>query len=578
MVLVHGLPPDAAEERLEAVAWEAAVQAGASMPTSVRFAFDRASQEFRGFAAVEFPHKDAAKLFKEHAGGKLEFDGTTLTIKYYHPDGAPSRSRERGRQTERDRPAAEEPCRTIVVRGLASTTTEATLLDTFKAFASVKDIRHFPRRGFAFLEFRTVEDASGALKGFERECKSKVEGARCVAHFDKGRQDGRDGAAEAQANAQATSHLEHMARQQIQEENATKALSGVNAEMWAGYLNSVVQTETVQSANTFELDKASGFYLDRDAGLFYDPNTTYFFTLDYSKYFVYDHEEGMLCHVDSDGKKVPGGERRPLPSQRTREQASGAARDRSRGRDATRRDRSRRRERSHSRRRGGARSRSREKRKAAEAEALLLRVATEAAEPKAPPATKLPPAVATTPAVAALLAARDGSHKPIIFPGGDPLARLAPPPEGAPETVQPPAPKKKKKQTESVLGLAPMPRGLARIPGPVIRVAPGPVKVRRSSAAAAASPTDAASVSSRGGAAASEISSAAQSAISTFAGMPMADVPLAASASSSRRASAPKDWICEICMRKFPSEEGLRRHEEHSELHKQNLAQLQEAA
>lgn len=44
-VLVHGIPLDATEERVEVVAWEASVQAGASMPTGVHFAYDRASQD-----------------------------------------------------------------------------------------------------------------------------------------------------------------------------------------------------------------------------------------------------------------------------------------------------------------------------------------------------------------------------------------------------------------------------------------------------------------------------------------------------------------------------------------------------
>lgn len=49
--------------------------------------------------------------------------------------------------------------------------------------------RYFPRRGFAFLEFRSIQEASDALKGFDRDCRSKVDGVRVVAHFDKGRQD-----------------------------------------------------------------------------------------------------------------------------------------------------------------------------------------------------------------------------------------------------------------------------------------------------------------------------------------------------------------------------------------------------
>ncbi|CAJ1439934.1 unnamed protein product [Effrenium voratum] len=33
------------------------------------------------------------------------------------------------------------------------------------------------------------------------------------------------------------------------------------------------------------------------------------------RYFTYDAEEQRLCLVDAQGKKVPGGETRPLPGQ-----------------------------------------------------------------------------------------------------------------------------------------------------------------------------------------------------------------------------------------------------------------------
>eukprot|EP00913_Durusdinium_trenchii_P032735 g30643.t1 len=126
-----------------------------------------------------------------------------------------------------------------------------------------------------------------------------------------------------------SAEIEKLQQQQIQHENTSKALSGVNGSipksehsanlkclhLKANYMQSIAQTETVQSSNSFKFDKESGFYKDAKARLYYDPNTTYFFTLDYKKYFMYDSELQLLCLVDSQGKKVPGGQTRPLPSQ-----------------------------------------------------------------------------------------------------------------------------------------------------------------------------------------------------------------------------------------------------------------------
>lgn len=191
-VLVHGIPDaGVTEERLEAVAWEIAVRAGCSMPNGVHFAYDRASQKFRGFAIVEFPHKEASKMFVEHSSGLLEVDGYNLALRYHHSsaDMSRSRSRERGRGTD-------EPSVTLIIKGIASTTSEATLASTFQPFATIKDIRHFPRRGFAFVQFHTVEDAVLALKRFEHDCKGKLDGYRVVCHFAKEREDGRYSGAE----------------------------------------------------------------------------------------------------------------------------------------------------------------------------------------------------------------------------------------------------------------------------------------------------------------------------------------------------------------------------------------------
>eukprot|EP00928_Gymnodinium_smaydae_P081551 TRINITY_DN6504_c1_g1_i1.p1 TRINITY_DN6504_c1_g1~~TRINITY_DN6504_c1_g1_i1.p1 ORF type:complete len:370 (+),score=55.75 TRINITY_DN6504_c1_g1_i1:344-1453(+) len=108
--------------------------------------------------------------------------------------------------------------------------------------------------------------------------------------------------------------------------------------------------------------------------------------------------------------------------------------------------------------------------------------------------------------------ADDYGHQPIHYPGGDPLAKLA---ASSPQESTPVQQTKRRRKPEGVLGLAePTGYGQASL---------GSVTLLKSTASAAA------------------------------------QMPPEA------------EWICEVCMRKFSSEEALTRHEQFSDLHKQNL-------
>jgi len=608
-IMVHGMP-DAGitEERLEAIAWEAAVQAGSSMPNGVHFAYDRITRKFRGFALIEFPHKEAAKLFKKETKGMLSVEGYNLALRYHHAGTERSRSRSRGGDAGGDRRGPDEPSVTLIIKGLSPSTLEAALISVFQPYATIKDIRHFPRRGFAFLQFHSIEDAASARFRFERDCRCMVDGYKVLVDYAKEREDGRYTMAErgliakqAMATAEATAELEKIAQQQVQEENTSKALSGVNAQMWANYMQSCSQTETVQSANSFTYDKDSGYYLDSKAGLYYDPNTTYFFTTDYRKYFLYDHDEKLLCLVDAQGQKVPHGERRPLPSAQA-EQESGRnrpprppdkpqrperperplarpqqqqrprsrsklARNRSRcrSRDRSRdRRRDRRRDRSRDRSRGRSRDRDRRDRgdRGGEARGGEVRGGGCRERRREPESHSSPQ--------------RLDMHKPIHFPGGDPLAKLMPA-----EPAEKPEPKKKtrtKPVCEGVLGLASMPDNRAEIatPGKVTVLAvPKPAPVTTVSSLGSSSPQLQAGTPVGFVPPGPVTGAAGAVAGAETAPGPVAPGPVAAADAG---AAAAGEAICEVCMRRFGSEDALRRHEQFSDLHKQNLARIIEAA
>lgn len=401
------------------------------------------------------------------------------------------------------------------------------------------------------MQFHSVEEAALALQKFEGEMRNMIDGQRVVANFAKEREDGRFAGADrgflgnqiqnqvalqalAIADAEGDKLLARMEHQQVQQENTEKALTGVNADMWASYMQSFAQTETVQSTNTFKHDPKSGFYLDEKAGLYYDPNSTYFFTMDYKKYFVYDHEAEMLCEVNSEGNRVPKGERRPLPSQGTK------GRDRENGANRGAQQRVR------SRSRGSPRRpRSRSCKKLTRADAAVV-------------GSKWAKKGALGDGV------RHGEFRPIYFAGGDPLACLAPAPSVTPKAEV----KKKKKPQQDVLGLAPMPHveslntpGHVTVlsgskPGPVQLSGPrpGPVQMFHRSSPIADY----------------QFSLESRPSTNTFSpDLDPSDAAVQPSASV-----MPDGWICEVCMRKFSSEEMLRKHELMSDLHKQNLAKL----
>lgn len=621
IVIVQGIPETGVtEERLENVAWDVAVQAGSSMPNGVHFTYDEETQEFRGVAMVEFPHKEAAQMFKDHAKSVLEVDGVSLKLKYHHIISERSRSRSRDRFERRD-----EPSVTLIMKGMDSNTSEGAIAAALHPFATIKDIRHFPRRGFAFIQFHSKDDAAVALNRFQRECRSRVDGQTVVCHFASERKDdarflGAERAfqkKQAMATEQATVELEKIAQQQVQEANTTQALSGVNADMWASYMQSFAQTETVQSSNTFKYDKDSGFYIDKKADLFYDPNTTYFFTTDYKKYFVYDHDEKMLCLVDAQGKKAPNGERRKLPSSGASQSAEvqrsvrdlPASRDRRIERALSRSPRGRApRERSHSRARG--RSRERVERDRVDRDRADRDRSRERGSQKRRPLKSADPLP------------DEGAFKPIYFPGGDPLAKLAPAPGTEPAAKPASQPKKKSKNpADTVLGLASLPDNRGEVkPGKVTMLSsaprPGPVTilgqpskqlipqqpppaVDMSGIASAvlleAPRRNAISVNGGGlagglggGLAAAGLSGsigALGTGLAAGIGSPSASFQggdsaagVASVAPPPTVAAPPEGWICEVCMRKFNSEEMLRKHEALSDLHKQNLAKLAAAS
>lgn len=532
-VLVHGIPEQGVlEDQVESAAWSLAVQGGSSMPNSARFAYDGNTQQFRGFAIIDFPHKDAAKAFKEHGNGLLEVEGHKLTLTYDH-SAEPSCSPERGDRSLRGSPG-DEPSSKLIVRGLSSSTKDESIAATFQAFATIKDVRHFPRRGFAFVEFHSIEEASLALQKFEAVCRGTLDGVRVTIHFAKGDRDSRLStpetgfqAKQALASAAVNAQIEQMQRQQVQTENTEMALSGVNGDMWASYMESFSQTEAVQSTNSFSFDSASGFHKDAKAGLYYDPQTTFFFTTDFKKHFMYDQETQMLCLIDEKGQKVNGGEQRPLSSashprsgQHSKHTSVRRSRSRSRGMPV---------------RRGASRSRSRRK--------FHRSCSKDRKRPKQRAETG---------------ESEKGDFKPIHFAGGDPLARLAP---AGPAPTPKSEPKKKKRAgQEQVLGLASVPAAAIARPGRVTVLSstsrPGPVQIRSSPSPLASVP-----MASRG---------AAFGRPDVFAS---SVAPRPAQAQQSF-ATAPGESICEVCMRKFSSEEMLRKHENFSDLHKQNLAKL----
>jgi len=74
------------------------------------------------------------------------------------------------------------------------------------------------------------------------------------------------------------------------------------------------------------------------------------------------------------------------------------------------------------------------------------------------------------------------------------------------------------------------------------------------------------------------VAAAARAAIANYSVSPLLTETAAAEASpASLGAQSPEssEFICELCMRKFSTKENLTRHEQFSDLHKENLAKLE---
>jgi len=156
-------------------------------------------------------------------------------------------------------------------------------------------------------------------------------------------------------------------------------------------------------------------------------------------------------------------------------------------------------------------------------------------------------------------------YKPIHYPGGDPLAKLAQPMGASPQTT---APQKKKKKNEVL--------GLAEMTSPEVANAPGRITVFKPgggpspSQPVIASPVQVSSPL---------IHEAPDARTEEFRRNWKNMQSMVAEASAAPPTPGPpaldfNEWICEVCMRKFPSQEKLLQHEQFSDLHKANLAKI----
>ncbi|KAG2648723.1 hypothetical protein PVAP13_1NG062100 [Panicum virgatum] len=329
---------------------------------SVRVIKERNSGMSRGFAFIDFHTVEAARRMMEGtAENGLEIDGRNVFFEYSRPTGGmggPSLGQENftrptyGHRTaaapcdwicticgcmnfarrtscfQCNEPRTEDalpadatgstpqfgrrgselgPTHVLVVRGLDENADEEMLRYEFSKHAPIKDIRlvrdkfTHVSRGFAFVHFHSVEDATKALEATNGITLEKNGQVLRVA-YAKSTHGPASGGSQSNSLAAAAIEAASFAQQYDAIGWAPKEYNPDEKQN----SNSETQKDVSAAQSGFVWDEKSGYYYDSASGFYYDGNTGLYYDSNSGVWYSYDQQTQQYVPCDQNNTKAAG--------------------------------------------------------------------------------------------------------------------------------------------------------------------------------------------------------------------------------------------------------------------------------
>lgn len=332
----------------------------------VRVIRERNSGISRGFAFIDFPSVDAAKVMMDKVGGEgLLVDGRKLFFEYSKPTGgaggtsygqdgqrsshgshrsstmpsdwmcticgcvnfarrvscfqcnesrtddAPSAELSSSNPASLGRKGAEAgPTHVLVVRGLDENADEEMLRYEFSKHAPIKDLRlvrdkfTHVSRGFAFVHFYSVEDATKALDATNGTTLEKNGQILRVAYAKSIFGPGSGPSGHSQSSSLAAAAIEAATFAQ-QYDAVGWAPKEYNPDDKQPTVNQEQGKEGSAPQSGFVWDEASGYYYDASSGFYYDSNTGLYYDGNNGVWYSYDqHSQQYVPCTDQNSAKT----------------------------------------------------------------------------------------------------------------------------------------------------------------------------------------------------------------------------------------------------------------------------------
>ncbi|OVA02493.1 G-patch domain [Macleaya cordata] len=210
------------------------------------------------------------------------------------------------------------PTHVLVVRGLDENADEEMLRYEFSKHAPIKDLRlvrdkfTHVSRGFAFVHFHSVEDATKALEVTNGTTLEKNGQLLRVAYAKSIHGPGPGGAGGSQSSSLAAAAIEAATFAQQydavgwapKEYNPDEKQSASGHEQGSG--ERTVQNDGLAPQSGFVWDEASGYYYDAASGFYYDGNTGLYYDGNNATWYSYDQQTQQYVPCVDQNNKTSG--------------------------------------------------------------------------------------------------------------------------------------------------------------------------------------------------------------------------------------------------------------------------------